>query len=67
MLVNFLCFCCRMPTFLFKINFFKKKKKKKKKKKNIQEHDDCQIFLGPDQDRRSVGCDLGPNYLKTMA
>ena len=53
MLGNFSCFCCRLLIF-FKIKFFK----------NIIR---VPNNLDPDQDRRSVGPDLGPNCLQRLS
>ena len=50
MLGNFSFFCC----MLIKINFFKK---------FIPEYYQSVKCLDPDQDRQSVGPDLGPNCL----
>ena len=51
MLGNFLCFFCRLLTF-FKINFLKKK--------SFRNTIGVSNGLDPDQDRHSVGPDLGP-------
>ena len=56
MLGNFSCFCCRLLTF-FKNKFFKK---------FFQEHYQS-VSLVPDQDRRSVGPDLGPYCLQRLS
>ena len=48
-------FSCRLLTVL-KINFFKK----------IFQYDYQSNGLGPDQDRHSVGPDLGPNCLQRL-
>ena len=57
MLGNFSCFYCRLLTF-FKINFFKK---------FFQDAIRVSNGLDPDQDRRSVGPDLGPNCLQRLS
>ena len=55
MLGNFFIFCCRLLTF-FKINFFSKNSSRNTiRLSNV---------LDPDQDRHSVGPDLGPNCLQ---
>ena len=54
---NFSCLCCRLLTF-FKINFSKKKFRNIIRVSN---------GLDPDQDRHSVGPDLGPNCLQRLS
>ena len=58
MLGNFSCFCCRLLTFLFKINFFKKSFRDIIKVSN---------GLDTDQDQRSGDPDLGPNCLQKIS
>ena len=59
MLGNFSCFCCPQLIFeLFKMDFFKKFFSGTLPESNS---------LDPDQDSRSVGPDLGPNYLQTLS
>ena len=57
MLGNFSCFCCRLLTF-FKITFPKKSFRNSTRVSN---------GLDPDQDRHSVGPDLGPNCLPRLS
>ena len=57
MLGNFFMFYCRLLT-LFKINFFKN---------SITNTIRVSNGLDSDQDRRSVGPDLGPNCLQRLS
>ena len=54
--VDFPCFCCRLLTF-FKTNFFRK---------SFRHSIRVSKGLDPDQDRHSVGPDLGPNCLQRI-
>ena len=54
MLGNFSCLCCRLLAF-FEINFFKK---------FFHKHLRVSNSLDLDQDRHSVGLDLGSNCLQ---
>ena len=58
LLGNFSCFCCRLLTF-FKMIFSKTSFKNTTIK--------VSNGLGPDQDRHSVGPDLGPNCLPWLS
>ena len=58
MLGNFSCLCCHLPTF-FKINFFEKK--------SFRNTIIVSNILDPDQDRHSVGPNLGPNCLQMLS
>ena len=58
MLGKFTCFCCYLLTF-FKIYFFEKLFDRN----TIRGSKD----LDPDQDRHSVGPDLGPNCLQRLS
>ena len=59
MLGNFSCFTCHLRLF-FKINFFSKLSR---------EHNTVRVSnsLDPEQDRHSVGPDLGPNCLQRLS
>ena len=57
MLGNFSCVCCRLLTF-FKINFLKKK--------SFRNTIGVSNGLDPDQDRHSVGPDLGPKLFSKV-
>ena len=57
MMGNFSCVCCRLLTF-FKINF---------KKKSFTSTIRLSNGLDPDEERPSVGPDLGPNCLQRIS
>ena len=54
---KFSCFFCHLLTF-FKNNFFQK---------NLSGKLSVSNHLDPDRDRRFVGPDLGPNYLRRLS
>ena len=58
MLGNFLCFCCRLLTFLNHFFF------QKHLSETLSEY---QTVCDPDQDRHSVGPNLGHNCLQSLS